>query len=237
MPVEAVHAPESGQKGREGVHKEVEIRTVCDDKAAFDNLVAEAKKNGVESRAITIEEKRFKVEGFPDTLRIRKICDDQGECKFTWTIKTKGSGSDTVGAKVRDEKDEYEVDTYAEALAALLAAMTERMGRTVTESDLVTDITSVRTRTIVECGAGTCTGVTISADTFTTVDDVARVPPFYSVEFELVLLSPNPSQEELDAAAGRLKKCAEDLGAKNFTVDSVTKLLRGKGEIMPLGST
>lgn len=231
MPGEAITLePEK----HEGSHKEVEIRTVCDNKAQFDKIVAEAKKDGAESRAITIEEKRFKVEGFSDTLRIRKICDDQGKCKYTWTIKTKGSGSDTVDAKVRDEKDEYEVDTYAEALAALLATITERLGRSVVESDLVTDITSVRTRTIIECHSGECDGVTISADTFTTVDEVARIPPFYSVEFELVLSSTNPTQQELDAAAERLKVCAKDLGAVNYTVDSVKKLLRGKGEMRAL---
>jgi hypothetical protein len=232
MPAESIQSPESEQ--HEGTHKEVEIRTVCENKAAFDALVAKAKENGVESRAITIKEKRFTVQGFSDTLRIRTICDDQEVCKFTWTIKTKGGGSDTVDAKVRDEKDEYEVDTYAEALAALLAAMTERMGRSVVESDLVTDITSVRTRTIVECGAGKCDGVTISADTFTIVDEVARIPPFYSVEFELVLFSPNPSQKELDDAAERLKICAKALDAVNYTVDSVKKLLRGKGEVRAL---
>lgn len=231
MPLEALQAQESGQKGREGVHKEVEIRTVCDNKAEFDQLVATAKEGGKESRAVTIEEERFKVTGFDGTLRIRKVCDDQGECKFTWTIKTQGSGSGTVSAKVRDERDEYEVLTRAEALTELLAEMTKRMGKTVSESDLTTDITSVRTRTTVECHSGACTGVTISADTFTMVDGAPLTPPFYSVEFELVLLNPNPSQEELDAAAERLKACAKELGAKNFTVDSVKKLLRGKAEV------
>lgn len=232
MPAESIQPLEFEQQERS--HKEVEIRTVCENKAAFDTLVAEAKKGGAESRAITIEEERFTVTGFPDTLRIRKICDDHGVCHYTWTIKAKGSGSDTVGAKVRDEKDEYKVDSREVALAALLTEMSTRMGRPVIESDLVTDIISVRTRTIVECGAGKCDGVTVSADTFTSVDGAPRTPPFYSVEFELVLLNPNPSQDELDAAAERLQACAKELGATNYTVDSVKKLLRGKGELRAL---
>lgn len=219
MPVESADV-------RESQPKEVEVRTVCRDKAEFDALVAQAKENGTESSAVTIEEERFVVPGFDGTARIRKICDGGKVCHYEWTVKVKGLGSGTTRAKVRDEEPEHHAEDRDEAMRALLADVSARVEREVSEAELTTAITSVRTRTNIECGSEVCHGVTISADTFTTVDEKPRIPPFYSLEFE-VILPPTATEAEIALAAEHVRACAESLGASNLTTKSVVKLLRG----------
>ncbi|MCL9971899.1 MAG: hypothetical protein NBV63_00615 [Candidatus Pacebacteria bacterium] len=227
-----VASPESGQEQPKR-ETEIEVRTVCADKAQYESIITTVKKTSEVIRpTCTIVDERYEIPALPDTtVRIRGYCTN-GVCKYEWTIKTKNKGivaDDAAPAKVRSEDVSEQFDTKEQALQALSARIKELTQQELSAEEILAkkSFSCTRERTVYRVNNEECGGLVVSADVFTSWDGVEYDPPLYSLEFE-VTVPEDATDEQIAKARQRVNECAEKLGAEGVTDKSVVKILRSE---------